>query len=105
MKEALERLYNFSQLLSQNNIKHWLDWGSLLHGYSDKELHDDDVDFGLLKQDWDKVKQVFNITEETPLETGVQKMADWAKKSGSRASSEFGNIEVEKNLPEGWRKK
>ena len=61
MKEALEGLYNFSQLLSQNNIKHWLDWGALLHAYRDKTIVvdiDNDVDLGLLKQDWDKVKQL-----------------------------------------------
>ena len=55
--------------------------------------------------DHSKVKNAFNITEETPLEAGVQRMADWAKQSGPRSGSEFGNIEVEKNLPEGWRKK
>ena len=57
-KKTLKKLYNFSQLLTQNNIKHWLDWGALLHAYRDKELHDDDVDFGLFKQDRDKVRQL-----------------------------------------------
>jgi len=63
VKETLEGLYDFSQLLSQNNIKHWLDWGVLLHAYRDKKIHvdaDNDVDLGLLKQDWDNVKQVLN---------------------------------------------
>ena len=61
MRETLEKIYNLSQLLSQNNIKHWLDWGTLLHAYRDKEIlvdFDNDVDLGLLKQDWDKVKQL-----------------------------------------------
>ena len=61
MRETLEGLYKFSQLLSQNNIKHWLDWGFLLHAYRDKKILVDienDVDLGLLKQDWDKVKQL-----------------------------------------------
>jgi len=68
-KKTLKKLYNFSQLLTQNNIKHWLDWGALLHGYRDKELHDDDVDFGLLKRDWDKVRQLLqdnNISVYNP---------------------------------------
>jgi len=61
VRETLEGLYKFSQLLSQNNIKHWLDWGFLLHAYRDKKILVDienDVDLGLLKQDWDKVKQL-----------------------------------------------
>jgi len=60
-KKTLEELYNFSQLLSQHNIKHWLDWGVLLHAHRDKKIHVDsenDIDLGLLKQDWDKVKQL-----------------------------------------------
>ena len=63
MRETLEGLYKFSQLLSQNNIKHWLDWGFLLHAYRDKKIHvdfDNDVDLGLLKQDWDNVKRLLN---------------------------------------------
>jgi len=61
IKETSKKLYDFSQLLSQNNIKHWLDWGFLLHAYRDKKILvdiDNDVDFGLLKRDWDKVKQL-----------------------------------------------
>ena len=60
-KDPLEKLYEFSQLLSQNNIKHWLDWGALLHAYRDKKIRidfDNDIDLGLLKQDWCKVKQL-----------------------------------------------
>ena len=59
--DPLKKLYSFSQLLSRNNIKHWLDWGFLLHAYRDKKILVDienDVDLGLLKQDWDKVKQL-----------------------------------------------
>jgi hypothetical protein len=29
-------------------------------------------------------------------------MADWAKVHGARKSQEFKNIEITKNLPEGW---
>ena len=54
--------------------------------------------------DHSKVKKTFNIKSETSLEDGVKKMAEWAKKVGARSSSEFSNIEIHKNLPEGWKK-
>ena len=60
-KKTLEELYNFSQLLSQHNIKHWLDWGVLLHGYRDKKIRldsENDFDLGILKQDWVKVNRL-----------------------------------------------
>ncbi|HCC48843.1 MAG TPA: UDP-glucose 4-epimerase [Elusimicrobia bacterium] len=53
----------------------------------------------------DRLKKVFGYTPKYGLAEGVQAMADWAKKAGSRASTEFGNIEIERNLPPSWRKK
>lgn len=38
----------------------------------------------------------------TPLKLGVAKMAHWARAVGARTSKEFNNIEIRKNLPEGW---
>jgi UDP-glucose 4-epimerase len=38
----------------------------------------------------------------TPLNLGVRKMAEWARAVGARKSKEFENIEIKKNLPEGW---
>jgi UDP-glucose 4-epimerase len=43
------------------------------------------------------------LTNDTPLNIGIQSMADWVKKIGSRTSTEFRNIELRKNLPESWR--
>lgn len=53
----------------------------------------------------DRLKKVFGYTPKYGLAEGVKAMADWAKKAGSRASTEFGNIEIERNLPPSWAKK
>jgi len=37
------------------------------------------------------------------LETGVTRMAEWAKQLGPRAATTFKGIEIEKNLPPSWR--
>ncbi|MEA3398215.1 MAG: NAD-dependent epimerase/dehydratase family protein [Patescibacteria group bacterium] len=50
----------------------------------------------------DKAKEIFGYSLKTNLETGVNKMADWAKKAGSKKSKEFENIEVTKNMPKSW---
>lgn len=39
---------------------------------------------------------------KTSIREGIKLMADWAKKHGARQSQEFKNIEITKNLPEGW---
>jgi UDP-glucose 4-epimerase len=36
------------------------------------------------------------------LEEGVKRRAEWARRVGARSSKEFKNIEIRKNLPEGW---
>ena len=68
-------IHKFSQLLTKNNIKHWLDFGTLLHAYRDGALNspsviangtssedhllnDDDFDICLLETDYDKVKEL-----------------------------------------------
>ena len=42
VKESIKELYNISQLFIDNNIKHQLDWGTLLYAYRDKELKVED---------------------------------------------------------------
>jgi UDP-glucose 4-epimerase len=49
----------------------------------------------------EKAQQVFG-RPWTTLSMGVRKMWEWAKVAGPRASQEFTNIEIRKNLPEGW---
>lgn len=48
-----------------------------------------------------KAREVFG-PEWTTLEVGIRKMAQWARTVGARKSQEFENIEIRKNLPEGW---
>ncbi len=49
----------------------------------------------------EKAQQVFG-RPWTTLSMGVRKMWEWAKVVGPRKSQEFTNIEIRKNLPEGW---
>jgi UDP-glucose 4-epimerase len=54
--------------------------------------------------DHSKMRRVFRITSQpSDLETGVSRMAEWAKKVGARKSTEFKNIEIVENLPVAWR--
>lgn len=54
--------------------------------------------------DHSKVNALFGTTPETttPLEEGLQKMADWALKHGVRKTPRFENIEILKNIPPIW---
>ncbi len=52
----------------------------------------------------DKAARDFGARAATPLEEGVRRMVEWAKTVGARASKEFENIEIEKNLPPSWVK-
>lgn len=51
-----------------------------------------------------KLKSCFEVTLAVELEEGIKKMALWAKAVGARKSNEFNNIEIEKKLPQGWKK-
>ena len=54
--------------------------------------------------DHSKAKKIFGIKEGTftSLETGIHKMAEWAKKAGARESGKFSNIEITEKLPPSW---
>lgn len=52
--------------------------------------------------DHNKAKKIFKIDKFTSLEDGLRKMAEWAKRVGSRKSMKFENIEITKNLPPFW---
>ena len=69
------------------NINHLEARNEVLHAYSSHE----------------KVKRFFGEAKSYSLAEGLEKMAGWAKEHGPRQSKEFGEIEVEKNLPKGWR--
>ncbi len=49
-----------------------------------------------------KAHRVFGLGEAITLDDGISKMADWAKVVGARKGQEFSNIEIKKNMPEGW---
>lgn len=51
----------------------------------------------------EKVRQYFPHPPSFTLREGLSRMADWAKTHGPRKSTEFGDIEVLKNLPPSWR--
>jgi UDP-glucose 4-epimerase len=53
--------------------------------------------------DHDKARRIFGTKPATSLETGIGRMAAWARKVGARQSQEFKNIEVSRNLPVGWK--
>jgi UDP-glucose 4-epimerase len=53
--------------------------------------------------DHSKVKEIFNVSDFVPLDEGLKRMAEWAKKIGHCKSKPFKNIEIEKNIPTSWR--
>ncbi len=54
--------------------------------------------------DHTKAKKIFKIDEKDfiSLETGIAKMAAWAKTAGSRKSAKFENIEILEKIPNVW---
>ena len=48
-------------------------------------------------------RTVFGTQQDTTLEEGLHRTAEWVRTVGSRESSIFGSIEIEKNLPPSWR--
>ncbi|MEI9813672.1 MAG: NAD-dependent epimerase/dehydratase family protein [Acidobacteriota bacterium] len=51
-----------------------------------------------------KLSSIFGDHKACDLQQGLTKMAEWVKQHGARQSTEFGEIEVLKNLPQSWRK-
>jgi UDP-glucose 4-epimerase len=52
--------------------------------------------------DHSKAQKIFQGRRSVSLEDGIRIMANWARRVGSRKSQEFSNIEIRKNLPDGW---
>ncbi len=52
-----------------------------------------------------KADSVFKINDKTDLITGLNRMAEWVKSHGAKATKEFAEIEIEENLPPVWRNK
>ncbi|MFT5336092.1 MAG: UDP-glucose 4-epimerase [Sphingobacteriales bacterium] len=52
--------------------------------------------------DHSKLESVFGNLPSTDLKHGIRNMAAWVAKNGSKKTSEFANIEIQKNLPPFW---
>lgn len=50
----------------------------------------------------DKVRSVFGYKPQTELLDGITKMAKWVELHGAKETPEFAEIEIRKNLPQGW---
>ena len=68
------------------SVKHLAARNEVMHAYSDHT----------------KANNILKYASGLNLEEGIRKMAEWAKRVGSRQSKEFGNIEITEKLPEGW---
>lgn len=69
------------------NVKYFLARNEVQHAYSKHK----------------KIKEIFNYSPQWSLEKGIAEMSKWALKVGSRESTKFDNIEIEKNLPLAWK--
>jgi UDP-glucose 4-epimerase len=49
-----------------------------------------------------KAARLLNAKARIGLEEGVQRMAEWARRAGSRKSKVFSDVEVSQNLPPSW---
>jgi UDP-glucose 4-epimerase len=67
-------------------VKHLSARREVMHAYSDHS----------------KAQKIFQGRRSVSLEDGIRIMANWARRVGSRKSQEFSNIEIRKNLPDGW---
>ena len=50
----------------------------------------------------DKVRQYFDLPAPVPLPVGIGRMAEWVRRTGSRATRDFAAVEIARGLPEGW---
>ena len=50
----------------------------------------------------EKARRIFDPPSPLPLAEGVARMAEWARRVGSRKSKPIAEIEVSKNLPLAW---
>ena len=51
----------------------------------------------------DKARRVFGTRPQTPLADGLERMAAWVRRHGSRTSAPFEGLEIARNLPASWQ--
>lgn len=51
----------------------------------------------------EKLEKCFSYSPKYSLDEALEIMCEWAKEHGSRQSSDFGSLDIEKNLPPSWR--
>lgn len=52
--------------------------------------------------DHTKIKKILKYTSSVSFEEGIAETIKWGKSVGTRKTKEFTNIEIKRNLPEGW---
>jgi UDP-glucose 4-epimerase len=51
----------------------------------------------------EKAHRIFGIQPQTPLTTGLERMAVWVRAHGARTSAPFEDIEITRQLPAAWQ--
>ena len=54
--------------------------------------------------DHEKAERVFSRRAQTPLRDGLARMAAWARVEGVQSGKPFQGIEINRHLPEVWRR-
>lgn len=81
-------------LLDQNNIKYWLDYGTLLGQYRDGGLieRDTDVDLSITVDGLEKLQSISSIFNEAEFHFSIYKKNNWYKVNYSKLNTQHADI-------------